>query len=149
MTEDPTSAKTQKVLADLLAATEKFSELKKELEEQGQIEAGLITRDGLLVNGNTRAAALLQLKHIERAKGIRVAVLPEGIGEDDILDLEFHLQMVKLTHQDYPFTNELLAIRKYLDRDNTPKDLAVLTKKPRSIKSIEKKCAFLMLLNGQ
>lgn len=146
LTEDPTSAKTQKVLADLLAATEKFSELKKELEEQGQIEAGLITRDGLLVNGNTRAAALLQLKHIERAKGIRVAVLPEGIGEDDILDLEFHLQMVKLTHQDYPFTNELLAIRKYLDRDNTPKDLAVLTKKPRSIKSIEKKMRILDII---
>ena len=84
--ENPTSVETQKILAELLASTDKFSKLKRELEEQGQIDPGLITRDGLLVNGNTRAAALLQLSHIERAKGIKVAVLPPGIGEDDILD---------------------------------------------------------------
>ena len=81
-----------------------------ELEEQGQIDPGLITRDGLLVNGNTRAAALLQLSHIERAKGIKVAVLPPGIGEDDILDLELNLQMVKSLNS--KLTNQKL--RKFL-----------------------------------
>ena len=141
--ENPTSVETQKILAELLASTDKFSKLKRELEEQGQIDPGLITRDGLLVNGNTRAAALLQLSHIERAKGIKVAVLPPGIGEDDILDLELNLQMVKLTHQDYPYTNELLTMRKYMDRGNSPKELALVMKKPRGVPMINRSMRIL------
>ena len=143
---NPTSAKTQKILVELLASTDKFSKLKRELEEQGQIDPGLITRDGLLVNGNTRAAALMQLSHIERARGINVAVLPPGIGEDDILDLELNLQMVKLTHQDYPYTNELLTMRKYLDRGNSPKELAVVMKKPRGVPMINRSMRILDII---
>ena len=122
--QNPTSVETQKAIAELLAATDKFSNLKLELETHGQKEPGLITRDGLLVNGNTRAAALLQLSHLEHAKGIKVAVLPKGVLEDDIIELEMSLQMRRLTHQDYSYTNELLFMHKYLERGKSSKELA-------------------------
>jgi hypothetical protein len=122
--ENPHSVKTQEKLAELLASTEKFKDLKLELEHDGQKEPGLITRSGLLVNGNTRAAALLQLSHLNKAKGIDVAVLPAGVVEDDIIELEMSLQMKRQTHQDYSFTNELLFMRKYLDRGKAEKELA-------------------------
>jgi hypothetical protein len=122
--ENPHSVKTQEKLAELLANTEKFKDLKLELEHDGQKEPGLITRSGLLVNGNTRAAALLQLSHVDKAKGIDVAVLPAGVVEDDIIELEMSLQMKRQTHQDYSFTNELLFMRKYLERGKNAKELA-------------------------
>ena len=121
---NPTSVETQEKLAELLANTEKFKDLKYELENDGQYEPGLITRSGLLVNGNTRAAALLQLSHIDAAKGIDVAVLPNDIVEEDIIELEMFLQMNKRTHQKYTFTNELLFMKRYLDLGKTHKEVA-------------------------
>ena len=78
----------------------------------------------LLVNGNTRAAALLQLSHIDAAKGIDVAVLPNDIVEEDIIELEMFLQMNKRTHQKYTFTNELLFMKRFLDLGKTHKEVA-------------------------
>jgi hypothetical protein len=56
----------------VLRETEGFERLKVNLAEEDQREAGVVTRAGLLVNGNTRAAAL---RDIDK-QYIRVAVLP-------------------------------------------------------------------------
>lgn len=117
---DPTSVEAQDVLTTLLARTEKFKELKDQLQILGQKEPGLITRDGLLVNGNTRVAALRQLG----VGFVEVAVLPDNVDESDILNLEMKLQVNNLVHQNYSFTNELLFMRKFLDAGYSNKELA-------------------------
>ncbi len=108
--QEPTSLESQKILSELLAETEEFEKLKEELKTLKQEEPGLITQDGLLINGNTRCVALRKLKDEGVALGtfIDIAVLPESITEESIKDIEVNLQMVQTTHQDYTFVNELL-----------------------------------------
>jgi len=118
--KDPTSSEAQEVLASLLRKTEQFNKLKDQLEELSQQHAGLISRDGLLINGNTRVVALRDLG----VDGVDVAVLPTDAMSRDFLDLEMSLQMRRLTHQDYTFTNELLLIDKYRRAGHTEKELA-------------------------
>ena len=106
------SPEAQKILASILAATEKFEELKKQLVDFRQQEPGIISRDGLLVNGNTRLTAVRALGQ----PGFDVAVLPADATDDDFFEIEMALQLRKLVHQDYTFTNELLLVDSYLNR---------------------------------
>lgn len=123
---NPTSTAAQSVLSVLLARTERFKNLKEELKELGQQEPGLITRDGLLINGNTRVAALrlLEAEGVKGADAVNVGVLPEDALADDFLDIEMALQMRRLTHQDYTFTNQLLLIDRYRSRGHSEEELA-------------------------
>lgn len=118
--EHPTSEEAQEVLANFLRKTDHFAKLKNELKEFKQQNPGLISRDGLLINGNTRVVALRDIG----AEGVDVAVLPEDAGNREFLDLEMSLQMRRLTHQDYTFTNELLLMDKYKKFGHTDRQLA-------------------------
>ena len=118
--QQPTSDEAQKILAELLRSTDQYSRLKEELKEMGQINPGLISRNGLLINGNTRVAALREIG----TDGVDVAVLPEDAVASDFLDLEMSLQMRRLTHQDYTFTNSLLLLEKYRKFGHSDKQLA-------------------------
>lgn len=116
--ESPFSSEAQAVLASLLSRTEKFGTLKTELKDFGQQHPGVITREGVLINGNTRLAAMREIG----ADGFLVAVLPENANSEDFIEIEMDLQVRKLTHQDYTFTNELLLIDRYL-KDHSDEDL--------------------------
>lgn len=83
-----------------------FEALLADLREHGQNEAGLIAPDGVLINGNTRRAAL---KKIGR-QNIFVGVLPNDTSRADLDGLELALQLRKTHKRDYSFVNELLAI---------------------------------------
>jgi hypothetical protein len=109
---NPTSPEAQKILASILSSTEKFDELKRQLVDFGQQEPGIISRDGLLVNGNTRLNAIRALGY----PGFDVAVLPADATDDDFFEIEMALQLRKLVHQDYTFTNELLLVDSSLNR---------------------------------
>lgn len=109
---DPYLPESQEILASFLSLTEKFAELKRQLEDWKQQEPGIISRDGLLVNGNTRLTAIRVLGF----QGFDVAVLPEDATGDDFFEIEMSLQLRKLVHQDYTFTNELLLVDSYLTR---------------------------------
>lgn len=117
---DPTSSEAQEVIKNLLVATDGFADLKEQLKILGQRTPGLITDQGVLINGNTRAAALRDIDSIV----MEVAVLPANTIEDDIINIEMSLQMLKLVHQDYSFTNELLFMRRYLESGHSEDDLA-------------------------
>ncbi len=109
---DPTSPEAQNILGHLLASTDKFEELKRQIVDFKQQEPGIISRDGLLVNGNTRLTAIRKLG----LQGFDVAVLPADATNDDFFDIEMNLQLRKLVHQDYTFTNELLLVDSHLTR---------------------------------
>lgn len=117
---DPTSPEAQKILAGLLSSTEKFDELKWQIVDFRQQEPGIVSRDGLLVNGNTRLTAIRELG----LPGFDVAVLPADATNDDFFEIEMSLQLRKLVHQDYTFTNELLLVDNYLTR--TQNELATI-----------------------
>lgn len=117
---DEDTAEAQEIIIELLRQTDKYKALKTELDQLGQKVPGLITVEGKLVNGNTRAAALLELG----IDAIEVAVLPQTAGDDDIVAIEMTLQMQRLTQQDYSFTNELQMMKRFLDSGKTEKELA-------------------------
>ena len=83
-----------------------FTALKDDLGKHGQNQPGIITRSGVLINGNTRQAALKELG----VKNIRVGVLPPDAGHDDIQSVELSLQLRKDHRRDYSFMNFLLAV---------------------------------------
>ena len=83
-----------------------FEALKDDLQAHGQSEPGIITRAGVLINGNTRRAALKVLGQ----EHIRVGVLPPDAGHDDLQSIELSLQLRKDHRRDYSFMNFLLAV---------------------------------------
>jgi hypothetical protein len=137
----PWGHESQQLLHKLLAQTEQFQELKSQLEELKQKEPGLITRDGLLVNGNTRVAALKELG----VNYVEVAVLPETVSQSDILDIEAELQLAEYVHQEYTYTNELLFMKRFLDQGGSEKELG---RKKGWIKGIERKVQWYMRTLG-
>ncbi|MET7611368.1 transcriptional regulator [Streptomyces seoulensis] len=112
--EDPWSPESQDYLHVLLMALPsdpskkdpEFENLADSLRDYRQNEPGLITRDGILVNGNTRRAALKELG----VANIRVGVLPESCTWDDINAVELSLQLRPDQRRDYSYINRLLAI---------------------------------------
>ncbi|MEU9116920.1 ParB N-terminal domain-containing protein [Streptomyces sp. NPDC048483] len=97
-----------------------FEKLKKSLEEYGQTDPGLITHHGILVNGNTRAAALKGLG----AASMRVGVLPESFTWADINAVELSLQLRKDHRRDYSYINRLLAMEEQASLGRTPDVIA-------------------------
>jgi hypothetical protein len=100
-----------------------FDELKDDLSLHGQKEPGVINREGILVNGNTRRAALKELGE----PNMRVGVLPSDAGIEDIQAVELALQLRKIIRREYSFMNRLLAIEERMNagwpRDKILKEL--------------------------
>ncbi|MFI5537942.1 transcriptional regulator [Nocardia sp. NPDC051900] len=131
LTANPWSAESQDYLRHLLTIRPSepthrdpaFDKLKENLKEHKQNEPGLITRHGILVNGNTRCAALRELKS---TASMRVGVLPESCTWDDINDVELSLQLRPDQRRDYSYINRLLAIDEQSVQLN--RDLSVIAK---------------------
>ena len=108
---EPFSEASQQLIAEILPETgENFEDLKRNLDEEGQLQFGVITRAGLLVNANRRAVALRELgkTHIE------VAVLPPDTTTPEINDLQLTLQVQKTFWEGYTFTNRLLFVEELI-----------------------------------
>ncbi|MEU5108908.1 ParB/RepB/Spo0J family partition protein [Streptomyces sp. NPDC021354] len=129
LADDPWSTDSQEYLDHLLQALPanpartdpEFDELVASLKEYGQTEPGLITHEGVLVNGNTRRAALMQLYGPTHT--MRVAVLPPSCHWQDIAAIELSLQLRKEHRRDYSYINRLLAVQELMEQ-GTP--LAVI-----------------------
>lgn len=87
-----------------------FDKLKESLREHRQNEPGLISREGVLVNGNTRRAALKELG----VQSIRVGVLPTSCTWDDIRSVELSLQLRPDRRREYSYINKLMAIEEQI-----------------------------------
>ncbi|QIB49052.1 transcriptional regulator [Streptomyces aureoverticillatus] len=97
-----------------------FDDLQESLRGYRQNEPGLITRDGILVNGNTRRAALKNLG----VANIRVGVLPESCTWDDINAVELSLQLRPDQRRVYSYINRLLAMEEQHLMGRTLADVA-------------------------
>ncbi|WP_206507838.1 transcriptional regulator [Streptomyces chrestomyceticus] len=125
---DPWSDRSQEYLHHLLKALPAdpskddpdFIALMESLRDFRQNDPGLITRDGVLVNGNTRRAALKELA----VTHIRVGVLPESCTWDDVNAVELSLQLRKDHRREYSYINRLLAIDEQAELGRSAKDIA-------------------------
>lgn len=118
---DPFSDAAQDAIAAILRDADEFDDLRKNLSDVGQIDPGVVTCDGLLVNANTRCVALRDNK----ARYVRAAVLPPDASQEEIDRLELRLQMKRDFRSDYTFTNELLFIEDlFLKYKLQPEDIA-------------------------
>ncbi|MEU9013039.1 hypothetical protein AB0D12_25420 [Streptomyces sp. NPDC048479] len=97
-----------------------FDKLKEDLQKFGQNDPGLITHHGILVNGNTRAAALRELGQ----QTMRVGVLPESFIWADINAVELSLQLRRDHRRDYSYINRLLAMEEQAALGRSPEAIA-------------------------
>lgn len=126
--EEPWSEAGQGYLRDLLRwqpsnpnqTDPDYTALLDELDDFGQKEPGIITPDGILVDGNTRCAALIELG----VKDIRVGVLPSDTSRDDINAVELALQLRQDKRREYSYINRLIAIEDELAAGRLEADIA-------------------------
>ncbi|MGQ4267506.1 hypothetical protein [Nocardiopsis changdeensis] len=139
LAEDPWSEESQEYLHKLLrckpdnpdATDPDFEKLRDDLEAYGQKDAGIITPSGILVNGNTRCAALRDLKE----RDFRAAVLPATATWADIAAVELELQLRKDRRRDYSYINRLIAVHEQTSAGRTPEELAkAFRTTPKAIK---------------
>lgn len=126
--EDPWGDTAQKYLHDLLKQRPSnpdqidpdYEALMDELDDAGQREPGIVSPFGILVDGNTRAAALKDLG----VQNIKVGVLPDDTSRQDINNVELTLQLRKDRRRDYSYINRLIAIDEELARGRSDLDVA-------------------------
>ncbi|GHH92823.1 hypothetical protein [Streptomyces capillispiralis] len=126
--KDPWTKESQDYLTFLLKASPTdpnlrdpdFDKLKESLHQFGQNDPGLVTHQGVLVNGNTRAVALRDL----RVQTMRVGVLPESFTWADINAVELSLQLRMDHRRDYTYINRLLAMEEQASLGRTPEQIA-------------------------
>lgn len=126
--EDPWGQAAQDYLHDLLRQRPSnpdqtdpdYVALMDELDDVGQREPGIVSPHGILVDGNTRAAALIDLG----VQNIRVGVLPDDTTRKDINSVELSLQLRKDRRRDYSYINRLIAIDEELGHGRSETDVA-------------------------
>ena len=112
--EDPFDEAAQKLIEGELLKLVAKANLERLIKASGvQEEPLLLTRDGVVVNGNRRLAIL---RRHNIGKGyVDVCLLPDGVSQDDIRLIEFRLQMDDPGKADYSWVNQLIAIRRATD----------------------------------
>lgn len=104
------SDSAQTVLTSLWkTAHRKYEPLKESLQVDGQTEPGVMTRAGIMWNGNTRLVALREL-HLPDRQWIRVAVLDSDTTPAELAQLELKLQIRDPLRDPYKLSNELLFV---------------------------------------
>jgi len=126
---DPCDNKDHKEIHKILLSLNegKTKELKEDLKKKGQMEPGVITFDGFVINGNRRMAVIEEL-HEENPSGkyerLDVIRLPENISEKDLWRIEAGLQLSKDKVAEYGPVKELLKIRQGKKAGLTNKEIA-------------------------
>ncbi|MFE9538109.1 transcriptional regulator [Streptomyces sp. NPDC006691] len=126
--QEPWSEVAQEYLRDLLRCKPSnpdqvdpdYAALQEELDDSGQRDPGIISPRGILVDGNTRCAALRDLG----VKNIRVAVLPADTSRSDINSVELALQLRRDKRREYSYINRLIAVEDQLAAGMREEDVA-------------------------
>ncbi|WP_020498965.1 hypothetical protein [Sciscionella marina] len=119
--DDPFGAEAQEVVAQIIQETPGYKRIEAELLRDGQLEPGVMTSEGVLINANTRLVALRELGF----SNIKVHVLPSDATEAELTDLELSFQMRRDVKQDYSFTAQLLFIRDLLNDGWSPERIGL------------------------
>jgi len=101
-------------------------QLQRDLVKHGQLEPGIITHDGAVINANRRMAVISKLHddtHDPKWEFLNVAVLPDPVSEQDLWRIEADLQFGKDFRLVYGPINELLKLREGIECGLKPSDI--------------------------
>jgi hypothetical protein len=102
--------------------------LKDDIRRVGQLEAGIITHDGIVINANRRFAVLQELydeDKLEKHRFMEVAVLPPHVSPRDLWMIEAGLQLSRDPRLSYGPINGRLKLREGKDSNLSSAELAL------------------------
>jgi hypothetical protein len=114
---DPEDPRLQEEIESKILASKETELLQRLIRRDGQLEPGVITSDGYVINGNRRLAVLRSLAREtgeERFAYMDVAVLPEDAKRDELYLLEASMQMTPEPRARYGPVTTILQIRRGL-----------------------------------
>lgn len=126
---DPLEENDRKIIQKLLLDEDENATqlLKDNLVKVGQLEPGIITFDGVVINGNRRMSvteALLEEKSDPQYNFLKVVRLPMNVDDKDLYRLEISIQLSRPYRKDYGPINDLLKINEGLEIGFDPKQIA-------------------------
>jgi hypothetical protein len=106
------------------------------LKSEKQRQPILLSRRGVVVNGNRRLAAMRSLydqdsDQFREFSHVKCQVLPATATMDEIVEVEVRLQMKQRTELDYDWINECIAVRELRDSGRSPKELMGMMNKKK------------------
>jgi hypothetical protein len=125
--------------------------LKADLGDNGQLDPGVITRDGAVINGNRRMAILTALHdetHDPKFEYLRVARLPKDVDEKDLWRIEAGLQFAKEFRLDYSPINELLKLKEGRDSGFSSAEISKTLLGRFTSLDVDEKLEILKLIEG-
>lgn len=150
---DPTIPADAKIIQQLLLEQnpDETEELEESLKVNGQLEEGIITFDGAVINANRRMAVLSRL--YEKASDpkyeyLKVALLPKNVDEKDIWRIEAGLQFAKDLRLEYGPINELLKLREGKKRGFNAKQISHALLGRYTPQDVEKRLKVLDLIDS-
>ena len=150
---DNTNPKVAKIIQSLLLeqSPTETAILRKDLTLHGQIEPGIITHDGSVINANRRLSVISLLHsetHDARWEYLKVAVLPDNVSEKDLWRIEAGLQFGKDFRLEYGPINELLKLREGIACGLAAPDIAATLLGRFTVKDVEERLRRLDLIDG-
>ena len=125
--------------------------LKKDLLAHEQIEPGIITYDGAVINANRRMSVIRQLwdeTHAAKWEYLKVGILPDQVDEKDLWRIEAGLQFGKDFRLEYGPINELLKLREGIECGLQPADIAATLLGRFSASDVEERLRRLSLIDS-
>jgi hypothetical protein len=125
--------------------------LMKDIEKHGQIEPGIITYDGYVINANRRFAIINALHDRDgdsKWEYLTVGVLPDQVNEKDLWKIEAGLQFAKDFRLEYGPINELLKLREGINCGIDAKQIAATLLGRFTAKDIEERIRRLELIDS-
>ncbi len=150
---DPTVPADAKIIQALLLNLNKkeTTELKESLKEHGQLEEGIISFDGAVINANRRMA-ILSLLYEETSENqfeyLKVARLPKNVDEKDIWRIEAGLQFAKDLRLEYGPVNVLLKLREGVNKGLNAKQISHFLMGRYSPEEVEDRLKVLALIDS-
>lgn len=134
--KDKSSAEAQEIIQTVLLSMVEKEDLINILAEEGQRDPLILSKQGYVLNGNRRLAAMRKLsqdtRHSRRFQDIDVVLLPQ-LDESELSAIEMRLQMAIEGKARYNWLDELLVIQKNikeLNMDIEKVRVAMRTTKP-------------------
>lgn len=121
--QQPHGEEAQGLIADLIRRTPGYAIVRDAIARDNQLEPGLITHKGVLINANTRTVAIRETG--VQSGYVKVQVLPADATIAELTALELKYQMQQEVRQDYSFTNQLLLIDDLLRQNWTPESIGL------------------------
>lgn len=149
---DPENKDDATVIRKMLLGQDKAATdyLKDDIRRVGQLEAGIITHDGIVINANRRFAVLQELydeDKLEKHRFMEVAVLPPHVSPRDLWMIEAGLQLSRDPRLSYGPINGRLKLREGKESNLSSAELALAMGRGMKASDVDEQLEELVLID--